>query len=118
MSRPSLKKKVLFQLCFFVDHVLASNRIILRHFHLTSRITFVLRGGVEVTGTGSRCQFDFFTDTFRHGELLRFRRGRGDPPKRLLCRSCQSYAVLHSLRVNGPSGFRFRPRIFCIEGWA
>lgn len=61
----------LLQLRFFVDHVLASNRVVFAHFHFATLITFVLSGCIEVAGSSAGYQFDFFTNTFRHGELLR-----------------------------------------------
>ena len=58
----------LLELRFLVDHVLASHRIELRDFHLTAGRLLVLRGGVEVTGTGRRFKLDLFAGAFRHGE--------------------------------------------------
>lgn len=56
----------LFQLDFFVFHVLACLGIKLHDQHLVGRGFLVLGGRVEVTGAGGGFQLDFFACAFCH----------------------------------------------------
>jgi hypothetical protein len=52
-------KEDLFDLGFFVDHVLAGNRVELLDFHFLRHCSFVFGRGIKVTGAFGRDQFDF-----------------------------------------------------------
>jgi len=51
----------LLNLGFFVDHVLAGNRIEFLDLELVRGGALVLVGRVEMAGAGRRFEFDFFT---------------------------------------------------------
>ena len=51
----------LFDLTFFVDHMLTRNRVILLHFQLVRRRTLVLVSRVEVASARCRIHSNFFT---------------------------------------------------------
>jgi hypothetical protein len=65
-KKTAFRRLLLFDLGFFVDHVLAGDGIVLPGLHLFGMQSFVLRGRVEVTGIGTGNEFDFVT----HGRFL------------------------------------------------
>src|SRR5471032_346622 len=57
-------KNQLLDFAFFVDHVLANNRIIFLDLDFVRGSTLVLVGSVEVTSTGARDQTNQFTHDY------------------------------------------------------
>jgi hypothetical protein len=51
----------LFELRFLIDDVLARHGVEFLHFYLVRRRPFVLRRGIEVSGSGGRFQLDFLS---------------------------------------------------------
>jgi hypothetical protein len=60
------RQETLLELGFLVDHVLARLRIELHDFHLFRLGALVLRGRVEMTGTGCRFQLDLVASALGH----------------------------------------------------
>jgi hypothetical protein len=58
------RKNQLLDFGFFVDHVLANNRIEFFNFDFVRGSALVLVGGVEVAGVSGRHQTDQFTHDF------------------------------------------------------
>ena len=76
----------LFDLGFFIDHVLTRNRVVLFHFQLIGHGPLILVGSVEVAGTRRRIHSDLFT----HRSILTlFRREHVGPRGPLQCRAYQ-----------------------------
>jgi hypothetical protein len=61
IERGFLSTSVLLQLGFLVCHMFASLGIVLLDLHFLGHGLLVLGGGIEVTGAGSRFEFDLFT---------------------------------------------------------
>jgi hypothetical protein len=61
------KKHCLFDLRFFVHHMLSNDRVVFLDFHLSRGVLFVFVGRVKVTGTGGRYQADFISCALGHG---------------------------------------------------
>jgi len=63
---------------FFIDHVLARDRVVFLDFHFTGGITLVFVGRVEMTGASCGLKFDFFT----HGLTPQYRNASAKPLRR------------------------------------
>jgi hypothetical protein len=61
-----IKNRNLFQLRFFVFHMLACHRIIFLNQKFFRHVALVFGGGVEVTRARAGLEFDFFTCAFGH----------------------------------------------------
>ena len=61
-------KRELLELRFLVDHVLASNRIVLGDFHLARLSLAVLGRGIEMTRASRGLELDLIASAFRRGE--------------------------------------------------
>jgi hypothetical protein len=107
----------LLDLGFFIDHVLADNRIKLLDLKLFWLGTLVLGGGVKVASAGAGLKLDFVT----HDEFLKIcfkqsSRERGRQRARHLCHFCRSDEDRRSLNEDEPNDFLFLPKTYDIAG--